>query len=150
VYHDGISTIIFAYSSLYEGGDRYETLDSLGRESIPLSELEEEISEEFALEGPYAMIDEVALLHIPDIAHGSVAVAYMKLSGVCDDTFGDGMRRGDDKIVTPQIQLFDSERKEGQIVSESRRGEGQRLYEGDLDPLAQEIFLSICFAEMID
>ena len=80
----------------------------------------------------------VLVAHVPDIAHGGMAIADMQRAGTGEHALGGSRFAGNDEVVAPQVELFQSQRHEGQIFLVPAPGKGQGTDEGGRDRTARQ------------
>ena len=89
------------------------------------------------------------MLEIPRVAHGAMAVAYVDLIWPSEDTFGNGVGTGEDKVVAMEIKLFNGQRHQWEVGTISFAGSRQMLNEGGAGGFALEE-AALLFGEKID
>ena len=77
-------------------------------------------------------------MHVPEVAHGGMAIADVRHVGPDDDPLGRTRLAGDDQIVGAQVKLLQCQRHQGQIVAKTRGRAGQLLDEGRADGVGEQ------------
>ena len=116
---------------------RHEMVDPLGRERVPGTDVVGGGQHQRALQqaGRAAVLVE----HVPDVAHGRVAVADVDGAGRRDHALGRPGFAADDQVVAAQVELLQRHRHQRQVVLVELRREGQPADEAlDHPPAADQ------------
>ena len=117
------------------GGIGHEVVDPVGAQPVPEAQIVEHRGHQHALDPPES--GRVLVAHVPDIAHGGMAIADMQRAGTGEHALGGSRFAGNDEVVAPQVELFQSQRHEGQIFLVPAPGKGQGTDEGGRDRTAR-------------